>query len=129
MSYKDLYHERLLDYFHHPRKKGTLEQPDFSSGVHNPSCGDSVLLQGIVRNGVLVTCRFQAQGCVISSAAASLLAEKAEGKTVEEIAAYTPQTMLDLVGLSLGPTRIRCALLALEALQTGIVVKKTMENL
>jgi nitrogen fixation NifU-like protein len=124
MSYKNLYHEQLLDYFHHPRKKGTLEHPDFSSGVHNPSCGDSVLLQGIVSDGVLVTCRFQAQGCVISSAAASLLAEKAEGKTLVEIAAYTSQTMLDLVGLDLGPTRIRCALLALEALQTGIAQGK-----
>jgi len=127
MSYKDLYHERLLDYFHHPRKKGTIDQPDFSTGVHNPSCGDSVLLQGSMCGDVLVVCRFQAQGCVISSAAASLLAEKAEGKTITEISNYTTQTMLDLVGLSLGPTRIRCALLALEALQTGIS-KKTTEN-
>ncbi len=125
MSYKDLYHERLLDYFHHPRKKGTLEQPDFKTGVHNPSCGDSVFFQGHVRDGKLVACRFQAQGCVISCAAASLLAEKAEGCTVEEIATYTPQTMLDLVGVSLGPTRMRCALLALEALQTGIMRKES----
>ncbi len=124
MSYKNLYHERLLDYFHHPRKKGIIENPDFSSGVHNPSCGDSVLLQGVLNDGVLTVCRFQAQGCVISSAAASLLSELAEGKTIEEISAYTSQTMLDLVCLSLGPTRIRCALLALEALQTGINEKK-----
>jgi nitrogen fixation NifU-like protein len=124
MSYKDLYHERLLDYFHHPRNKGTLENHDFSSGVYNPACGDSVLLQGIIREGVLVACRFQGKGCVISTAAASLLAEKAEGKTVAEITAYSSQTMLDLVGLPLGPTRIRCALLALEALQTGIAQGK-----
>jgi len=120
MSYKDLYHERLLDYFHHPRKKGIIEKPDFATAVHNPSCGDSVFFQGIIQDGVLTTCRFQAQGCVISSAAASLLAEKAEGQRVIDVLAYTSQTMLDLVGLSLGPTRLRCALLALEALHSGL---------
>jgi nitrogen fixation NifU-like protein len=128
MSYKDLYHERLLDYFHHPRKKGTIEQPDFSTGVHNPSCGDSVTIQGIISQEMLVTCRFQAQGCVISGAAASLLMEYAEGKSLKEILGYTSQTMLDLVGLSLGPTRIRCALLALEALQAGIASKTMSEK-
>ncbi len=128
MSYKDLYHERLLDYFHHPRKKGTLENPDFSTGVHNPSCGDSIVVQGIISQEVLVTCRFQAQGCVISSAAASLLVELAEGKPVEEILGYTSETMLGLVGLSLGPTRIRCALLVLEALQGGIISRNTPEK-
>lgn len=128
MSYKDLYHERLLDYFHHPRKKGTIEHPDFASGVYNPSCGDSVTVQGTISHGVVETCRFQAQGCVISCAAASLLMEHAEGKPIEEVLGYTSQTMLDLVGLSLGPTRIRCALLVLEALHTGLSSRKSKEN-
>lgn len=120
MSYKDLYHSRLLDHYQYPRKKGTLESPTFCSGVHNPSCGDSILMQGIIKDGVLQVCKFQAQGCVISCAAASLLADKVEGQTVADIRGYTSQTMLDLVELPLGPTRLRCALLALEALQTGL---------
>ena len=120
MNYKNLYHELLLDHYHHPRTKGTIENPDFSSGVHNPSCGDSVVVQGTVIEGVLTGCRFQAQGCVISCAAASLITHKAQGQPLDVIALYTTQTMLDLVQLPLGPTRLRCALLALEALQTGV---------
>ncbi len=120
MSYKNTYHEFLLEHYNHARKRGSLESADFSSGVHNPSCGDSVIVQGLVKENVITVCRFQATGCVISCAAASLLMEKVEGQTVETIHTYTAQTMLDLVQLPLGPTRLRCALLVLEALQQGI---------
>ena len=120
MSYKNTYHEFLLEHYNHARTRGTLESPDFSSGVHNPSCGDSVIVQGLVSKNIVTVCKFQATGCVISGAAASLLMEKAQGQTVETIYAYTAQTMLDLVKLPLGPTRLRCALLVLEALQHGI---------
>lgn len=120
MSYKNLYHELLLDHYHHPRTKGVLEAPDFSSGVHNPSCGDSVIIQGMLQDGVITVCRFQSQGCVISGAAASLLTQKVQGQTVQAVQLYTPQIMIDLVQLELGPTRLRCALLALEALQKGL---------
>ncbi len=120
MNHKNLYHELLFDHYHHPRTKGTIESPDFSSGVHNPSCGDSVMVQGTVVDGVLTVCRFQAQGCVISCAAASLITHKAQGQSLDTISSYTTQTMLDLVQLPLGPTRLRCALLALEALQAGV---------
>ncbi len=122
MSYKNnLYQAHVLDHYEHPRHKGAVHNPDFSSGIHNPSCGDSVLVQGRIQDGILVESKFDAQGCVISCAAASLLLEKAVGQTVEKVCAYTPQTMLDLVQIPLGPTRLRCALLALEALQQGLV--------
>lgn len=120
MNYKNTYHQFLLDHYNHARTRGTLEKADFSSGVYNPSCGDSVAIQGLVSDNILTVCRFQATGCVISGAAASLLMEKAQGQTIQTILGYTSQTMLDLVQLPLGPTRLRCALLALEALQDGI---------
>lgn len=120
MSYKNMYHDILLDHYNHPRTKGAVDAPDFSSGVQNPSCGDSVVIQGKINDGYITVCGFQAQGCVISCATASLLTEKVQGKSVQEVMEYTAQTMLDLVQLTLGPTRLRCALLALEALQTGL---------
>lgn len=120
MSYKNLYHELLLEHYHHSQHKGTLDVPDISAGVHNPSCGDSILIQAHVSNGLITHCRFQATGCVISCASASLLAQKVEGQKISDVLTYSVQTMLDMVGLPLGPTRMRCALLALEALQAGI---------
>lgn len=126
MSYKNVYHEILLEHYHHSRHKGVLDNPSISTTIHNPSCGDSVIMQALLLDGVVTHCRFQAQGCVISCAAASLLAQKVEGQKVTDILTYSSETMLTLVGLQLGPTRMRCALLALEALQTGIgeVAKK-----
>ena len=120
MSYEKVYQARLLEHYNHPRHKGTIEKPDFSSGIHNPSCGDSVLVQGRIQEEIVQDAVFQAQGCVISCAAASLLLEKAVGQPIAVVQAYTAQTMLDLIQIPLGPTRLRCALLVLEALQKGI---------
>lgn len=120
MSYKNVYQAHLLDHYERPRHKGIIEKPDFSSGIHNPSCGDLVSIQGTIAQGIITDCKFQAQGCVISCAAASLLLEKAHGASVQEVLLYTPRIMVDLVQIQLGPTRLRCALLALEALQQGL---------
>jgi len=125
MSYDKLYQARLLEHYDHPRHKGTLENSHFSSDIHNPSCGDFVRVQGNVCEGLLAEAKFTAQGCVISCAAASLLLEKAVGQPLPIIQTYTSQTMLDLVQIPLGPMRLRCALLALEALQQGVASSLT----
>ncbi len=123
MSYKTLYQDRLLDHFKHSAHKGSLENPTFSVTLNNPLCGDTIILEGNIVDNSLIQCRFRSQGCVISTAAASLLCQKAEGQSIKALEAFDKQTMLDLVGIALGPTRLRCALLALEALHTGIIKK------
>lgn len=120
MSYKQLYHENLVDHYKHPRNKGTLAVSDFSSGVFNPSCGDEVNLCGLIVKGIITECFFEAKGCVISSAAASMLTEKVKGLSVIQGLALTKDTMLTLITIELGPTRLRCALLPLEALHTAL---------
>jgi len=116
-----LYQEELLDHYRNPRHKGRLVQPDFKSAQHNPSCGDSVCFEGKFSNGVLVEVAFDGVGCVISQAAASLLAELVKEKSIEQITILTSQDMHALIGMELGPTRLKCALLSLYALQEGIV--------
>lgn len=116
----DLYQAELMDHYRHPRNQGVLEAPDFSSGSCNPSCGDSVQLMGQIKNGVVLAIRFQGKGCVISQAAASMLTQSVLNKTIQEIMALNADFMLNLVGIPLGPMRIKCALLPLEALQKGI---------
>lgn len=116
----DLYQAELMDHYRHPRNQGALEVPDFSSGSCNPSCGDSVQFTGHIKNGVVVAVLFQGKGCVISQAAASMLTQSVLDKTMQEIMALNADSMLKLVGIALGPMRIKCALLPLEALQKGI---------
>ncbi len=120
MDYKQLYHDALVDHYKHPRNKGTVEPADFSSGVYNPSCGDQVLLSGTIENATISRCLFEAKGCVISNAAASMMTELCTGMSVDKALQLTKDDMLALVKIELGPTRLRCALLALQALHNGL---------
>ncbi len=120
LNLKNVYNDHLLEHYHHPQNKGTLVNPSLSSGVYNPSCGDSVSVQARVEDGRITEAKFQATGCVISCAAASMIVDVSIGKTVEEVAAYDKNTMLGLLKIELGPNRLRCGLLALEAFHNGI---------
>lgn len=118
-----MYQALLLDHYQYPRHKGELLSADFSSHQHNPSCGDSVLFQGFICTaGLLAGVAFQGSGCVISQATASLLSEHALGKATTQILLFNKETILLLIGMELGPTRLKCALLPLEALQQGIAL-------
>lgn len=111
------YHAILMDHYQHPRNRGRLESPTFESGEHNPSCGDSVIIFGRVSDNRVIALAFEGKGCVISQAAASLLTEAAINKTTEEIIALDAAWMMELIGIELGPIRMKCALLSLEALK------------
>lgn len=116
----DLYQQELMDHYRYPRNRGVLESPSFASEVLNPSCGDQISFQGIVKDGTVRALKFQGKGCVISQAAASMLSEKGINQPISIIQEWGKDTMLSLVRIPLGPTRLRCALLPLEALQSGI---------
>ena len=119
---RPLYQERIMDHYHHPRNKGRLERPDFTSEQLNPSCGDSILFDATVRtNKVIDKLLFVGQGCAISQAAASMLTEQCIGISLDAILSMNVDCVLSSIGMPLGPTRVRCALLPLQALQQGIV--------
>lgn len=115
-----LYHDKILDHQRFPRNRGRLERADFCATSGNPACGDEITIEGCVHDGVLVQIAFTGVGCVISQASASLLTEAVKQKTIAEITALHADFMLSLLGIPLGPTRLRCALVALEALQEGL---------
>jgi len=116
----NMYQERLMDHYRHPRNKGVIKDPHFSSGVHNPSCGDAISITGLVENGVITAIAFDGFGCVISQAAASLLTEAVLGKPISIARDFSHEAMINLVSLDCGPTRLKCVLLALEALQGSL---------
>ena len=120
MGTEQLFREKLLEHYHHPRNVGTIKEPDFSSAEYNHSCGDQIQMEGQVRNGVLTSLAFIGSGCILSQAVASMLTEECKGKTIKEVLELDKEFIRGLIGISLGPTRLRCALLALYALQHGI---------
>lgn len=124
MDTMKFYREKLLDHYHHPRNAGQLEEPDFSSEEFNHSCGDQVHIEGHVQDGIITDLVFLGSGCVISQAAASMITEYSKGKSVDEILSLDKNFMLKLIGVQLGPTRLRCALLPLYALQHGLAAYK-----
>jgi nitrogen fixation NifU-like protein len=115
-----LYKQELLDHYSNPRHKGRLINPDFISGDYNPSCGDSICFEGKIAGKILVAIAFDGVGCVISQATASMVASFVKDKPLSEISNLTSQDILNLIGMDLGPTRLKCALLSLYALQQGI---------
>ena len=87
-SYKEdeyYYLEYLMDYYQNPRNHGTIDNPTISYEEGNPSCGDVIRLDLIMKNGKIEDIKFSGKGCVISQASASILTEMIKGKTVEEV--------------------------------------------
>lgn len=121
---KNLYQELLLDHYAHPRNGGELVDPAVISHQYNPACGDVVSMTGHVRDDVLTDVKFKAAGCVITVASASLLSELILAQPLDLLASFDKELLLSRVGIPLGPTRLKCALLPLYALKDGITEYK-----
>jgi len=115
----DLYREAILDYYKHPRHKGHLDNPDIQYHDHNPFCGDEITVELKVENGVVVDAAFDGHGCAISQATASMLMEEIIGKPLEDLKALDKEFILEMLGIEIGPVRLKCALLPLKVLKAG----------
>ena len=117
----DLYREIIIDHYKNPSYRGHLDPHDISFEDDNPLCGDHIQIDLRVDPGGRVTdARFDGKGCAISQASADLLVESILGKSLEEVKALTKQDVLDLLGIELGPVRLKCALLSLKVLKAGV---------
>ena len=112
-----MYKEELIDHYRFPRNRGRLHNPTHSASLHNPLCGDSVMVDLLIQNGICTAASFEGKGCVISQATASLIIDEClMHKTVDAIRAITPAHILEKIGIELGPVRIKCALLIFDAI-------------
>lgn len=116
----DLFRENILDHYQHPRCHGTLDDATVTHEDANPLCGDRIRMDVRVHEGRIEKVRFSGHGCSISQAAASMLCEHVEGKTLDEVKNLTREDVLDMLGIELGPVRLKCALLALKTLKAGV---------
>lgn len=115
-----LYQEEILEHWRHSPHRGALAAPDRVGEGLNPLCGDQVRIELAVADDRVLAVRFQGEGCVISQAAASILAELVEGRPLAEAGALPSQALLAALGVPLSPARTKCALLSWAVLRQAL---------
>lgn len=117
----EVYEDHIIPHADAPQHRGRIPHATHSACRRNPRCGDAVLLDLLIEgDGHIVDARFEARGCIISQAAADILCEFVETKTVCGMQQLTAQEMLGLLRVPLTPRRVDCALLVFAALK-GII--------
>ncbi len=136
MELDELYREVILDHYRKPRNRGTLPEPSHHLEGVNPVCGDEVLIDLEVAEGLVRRIRFSGQGCSISQASASMLTQHIQGAPVEEVleridafrafmtGSEPPYEALGdleiMAGVRRFPVRVKCALLSWNVLKDGL---------
>ena len=113
-----LYREQILDHYKHPHNFGELDDADLEFEDMNPLCGDELRVQLRTDDeGRIEDVRFSGQGCAISQASASMVSDEVRGMTPEELLRLDKSFVLELLGIDISATRMKCALLALKVLK------------
>ena len=118
----ELYREYILEHYKHPQNWSPplpeLERPDLEFHDLNPLCGDELTVQLAVDDeGRIEDIRFSGHGCAISQAAASMTSGEVKGMPVEDLLRLDRSFVLDLLGIDISATRMKCALLSLKVLK------------
>jgi nitrogen fixation NifU-like protein len=116
-----MYREQIIDLYENPLNWGSLEPADISYEEDNPLCGDVIQIDiRLDDENRIADVKWHGQGCAISQASASLLTEEIKGKSLDEVKSYTKDELLELLGIQLSMTRVKCALLSLKVLKAGV---------
>jgi nitrogen fixation NifU-like protein len=117
----DLYREVIIDRYKNPQFRGSIEKPDIEFEDDNPLCGDHIKITlSVGPDGKVSRAAFEGHGCAISQASADLLLESIIGKSIDEVKQISKEDVLQLLGVQLGPVRLKCALLSLKVLKAGV---------
>ncbi len=125
----DLYRELIIDRYKNPQWRGSMDPHDYSYEDDNPLCGDRIRIDVRVdQDGTVSEAFFSGEGCAISQASADLLVESIIGKNLDEVKKLSKEHILELLGIQLGPVRIKCALLSLKVLKAGVYGIEELEE-
>ncbi|MER3485643.1 MAG: iron-sulfur cluster assembly scaffold protein [Chloroflexota bacterium] len=118
---RQAYIEHILDHYEHPRNKGRMEDATVQLGGGNPGCGDLITIYlKIGPDNRIERASFEGEGCTISQAGGSIIAEMIEGMTLDDVKALGTHTMIEEMGEEVVKSRVRCATLALGTAQAAV---------
>ena len=114
----DLYREQILDHYKNPRNWGELEDADLEFEDTNPLCGDELKVEiKVDADNKIEDLRSSGHGCAISQASASMTSDEIKGMSIDDLLKLDRQYVLDLLGITISATRMKCALLTLKVLK------------
>ncbi len=117
----DLSREEIIDRYQNPHHKGKLDPHDIGYEDDNPLCGDHIRIElRVDYKDVVTDAVFDGKGCSISLASADMLVESVIGKPLDDVRKISKEDILGMLGIELGPVRLKCALLSLKVLKAGV---------
>lgn len=114
------YKKHIIELWKNPKNFGTLKSPTHELTEHNSICGDEITVQLLVKEGRIEDAKFSGSGCILSVVSASLLTDRLRGMKIEDVKKLRKEDIKKLLKTKIHSSRIKCALLPLEATQKSL---------